>query len=438
MARRFVSRTIGVLSVLTLGVAASGGCGSTNDAPPDPLAGSDGSGGTNGPDGTGGPGPGRDSASPGNDGSVPGTDGSVPGTDGSSTADTSIPDVSFVYDAPLRDVTVTPDSACATTGATANRTPIDMFVMLDQSGSMGTDCNVGSATNSKWCNAINALSTYFKGAASTGQGAALQYFELPGGNCSNGNGYNVSAIPATGNGYVTLPSSAFDASLNAHTPNSLTPTEGAIRGITGFTSRAVNRLAGRKPIGILITDGDPSSCNTNLTTLRGLLQSHFTATGTMTFVVGMTGATDANLETLALGGNAPPHAATVNGVPNTCGSSAAPCRHWNVGNGNAAVFVEALKAISAAAVGCAFTIPPSSTGVIDPNTVRVEYLPGGAPPAQILGRVTDAAACAGVPNGFYYDNNVTPTTINLCASQCNVVQADPTAKINVLFGCAGG
>lgn len=445
MNRSPVLRTIGALSLSTaVSLAGLGACGGDANVGDAPGTGGNGGGGGGGADGTARGDPtgegGGGSDVRGGDGSTGGKDAigdrSAAQPDGTSTVDGNIPDVRFSYDAPVRDVALTTDSACASTGGTASLQPVDMFVMLDRSGSMSTDCNVGGTAGSKWCNAINSLSAYFKLASATGNGAALQFFNLGNGNC-NGTGYDVANVPA-GNGYVTLPSTGFDSALNAMSPSGMTPTEGAIRGVVAFTARAQNRRAGRKTIGILVTDGDPTECDTNLTNLRNILQTHFAATGVMTFVVGMTGASDANLETMATGGNGPTHPATVNGVAGTCGTGTAPCRHWNVGAGNASVFVEALRAIQAAAVGCTYTIPQSDAGVVDPSTVRVEYLPGGQPPPTVLKRVTDAAGCAGVTGGFYYDSNTNPTSIILCPTQCTVVQGDAKAKLNVLFGCQGG
>ena len=139
-----------------------------------------------------------------------------------------------------------------------------------------------------------------------------------------------------------------------------TPTEAAIRGLTKFT--AGNRRGGRVTIGVLVTDGDPNGCDQNLTNLSNLLQAHYTATTLRTFVIGMTGATDANLEQIAQGGNGPLHAATVGPLTNACGTSPAPCRHWNVGDGNPQAFIAALAAIQQASDGCA-----DGGGTINPN-----------------------------------------------------------------------
>lgn len=235
--------------------------------------------------------------------------------------------------------------------------PVDMYIMFDKSGSMGDpvgngaagDCNIGDNKNSKWCHAINALSGYLNSPSAKDQGAALQFFsgdDNP--TCGNGSPYDKPAIPAAD--YTTLPSNSFDGQLNGIVPGGATPMEAALRGLTSFT--AANRRAGRVTIGILITDGDPQGCNQNLGFLSGLLDAHFKATKIRTYVIGMNGATFKNLETIAGGGNAPPHAATVGTLNNACGDVAAPCKFWNVGDGDPGGFIQALAAIQESADGC--------------------------------------------------------------------------------------
>ena len=236
--------------------------------------------------------------------------------------------------------------------------PVDMFVMFDRSGSMGADCKLGDTTASKWCRSINALSGYFKSAGSTDQAAALQFFPLDNATkalCGTGDLYNVGAMPPTD--YQTLPSSAFDALLNSTSPDNGgggggggTPTEAAIRGLTRFT--AANRRPGKVTIGVLITDGDPNGCDENLSHLSALLEAHHTATTIRTYVIGMQGATFKNLEAIAQGGNGPLHGDAVGTITDACGDGAGPCRHWNVGDGDPAVFTAALAAIQQSADGC--------------------------------------------------------------------------------------
>ncbi len=243
--------------------------------------------------------------------------------------------------------------------------PVDMYVMFDRSGSMHEplegdtgDCNVGQNVESKWCRAINALSGYFNSAGAKGQAAALQFFPLKTHDdplCKTGDQYNTAAIPSSG--FIELSSNAFDAVLNTEAPSNRggglgTPTEAAIRGLTRFTAAPANRRPGRVTIGVLITDGDPNGCNEDRGDLSALLKAHFDATKIRTYVIGMAGASFDNLEDIAQGGNAPPHPATVGALTKACGDQPAPCRHWNVGDGNPQAFIAAMAAIQESADGC--------------------------------------------------------------------------------------
>lgn len=96
----------------------------------------------------------------------------------------------------------------------------------------------------------------------------------------------------------------------------------------------------------------------------------------------------------------------------------------------------AAGAIVGAQVPCTFTIPPPPTGeTLDPGLVNVAYLPGGMEPSQKVLRVMTQGDC-GPNGGWYYDDNASPTTILLCPATCSVVSADPSAQVDVLFGCA--
>jgi hypothetical protein len=52
-----------------------------------------------------------------------------------------------------------------------------------------------------------------------------------------------------------------------------------------------------------------------------------------------------------------------------------------------------------------------------------------------IARVSDATQCGA--GGWYDDDNTKASFINLCDATCAVVQADPTAKIQVFLGCLG-
>jgi hypothetical protein len=394
-----------------------------------------------GADATPADGPYADASTDGADGAPVDAMANDSSSDGTTAYDATS-DVTFSFDTGTTpDAGLTVDAACAQSTATAQAVPLDMYVLFDRSGSMNDiwpfpgDCDVGGTIPSKWCYAVNALSSYFSSNDATGNAAALQYFPISAGACS-GSGYSSPASPTSS--FRALPSTGFNSSLNGQAPEgSDTPLEGAIRGITGFTSNTANQRAGRKLIGVLITDGDPTgTCSNNITTLKNILSTHYTNTGIPTFVVGMTGATFANLESIAEGGGGPLHNDKVGSLTNACGTPGNTCRHWNANTGVGDTLTEALKQIQKSAVACTYAMPTTDAGIIDPNQVKVEYRPGGTGTPQTFNKVSSSANC-GSAGGFYYDKNSSPTSLTLCPTSCSTVQADSKAKVDILLGCLG-
>src|SRR5262249_7092016 len=101
----------------------------------------------------------------------------------------------------------------------------------------------------------------------------------------------------------------------------------------------------------------------------------------------------------------------------------------------ASQFLAALSAIQGKSIGCEFLMPTSSdAGVVDPTKILLEYTAtSGA--AEGVPRTTDATTCTG--DAYYFDNNTSPTKVQLCPSLCTKVQSDPGAIVNMLLGCAG-
>ncbi len=349
--------------------------------------------------------------------------GAASGTGGgaaSTGSDAGLLDVTFGYDADPEDAALSPDATCAASAIKAEPLPLDMYIILDKSGSMGTDCNVGSNGTSKWCYAINALNKFFTAPSSVGTGVALSFFS--GSSCPNLANAQVA--------YNTLPNhvTQLNNAMNGASPGGNTPTSAAANGIASYT--AANEKPGRKMIGVLITDGDPTSCSpTNVGQINTILANHFGSTNIPTFIIGMTGASFTNLETLANNAGAPSHT-------QNCGGGVNPCHFYNVANGDPAVFLAVLKAIQQTAIGCQYTIPTTDAGVIDPDKVVVEYTPGSGGPPQPLARVNDASQCT-ASGGWHYDNNANPKLIVLCPATCSAVTADQKAGIQIALGCLG-
>jgi hypothetical protein len=323
---------------------------------------------------------------------------------------------------------------CAAVAEEAEGQHLDMYVLLDHTGSMGNDCPLNLATpppanGSKWCFATNALGRYFTSAQAMGHRAALQFLAVQGFACAGGPG-NAEASPVVA--MTLLPVAAASPMITTLDAADAaggfgTPIEAGLRGIATFT--AGNVTPGRTMIGILITDGDPNGCDGNITNLAAVADAHFKATGIRTFIIGMTGATLTNLEPIAVAGGAAAHT-------DFCGNGVASCHYWSVGNGDPSAFVASLQAIAGQAVlPCQYTIPPPPAGTeFDPGLVNVSFTDAAGAESKLF-HVASEAACDGAMGGWFYDA-MPPTAVRLCKASCDVVTAAGAgSKVHVAFGC---
>lgn len=94
------------------------------------------------------------------------------------------------------------------------------------------------------------------------------------------------------------------------------------------------------------------------------------------------------------------------------------------------------QVVSGAALACEYPIPPPPDGMdFDPDRVNVEF-DDGMGGALEIGRVDNPAACAGVADGWYYDDPTAPTSIVLCPQTCDTIQGFASASVSIKFGCA--
>ncbi|MDC0740331.1 hypothetical protein [Polyangium mundeleinium] len=91
--------------------------------------------------------------------------------------------------------------------------------------------------------------------------------------------------------------------------------------------------------------------------------------------------------------------------------------------------------VAGAQVACEFGIPDPPEGTtVDLSSVVVDYTPGDMSPNKQFSQVADAAACAA--DAFYIDKPA--NKIILCPDTCGVVKNDAAAKVAVLFACDPG
>jgi len=196
-----------------------------------------------------------------------------------------------------------------------------------------------------------------------------------------------------------------------------TPMYPALKGAVDWATAAQASNPNERYVVVLVTDGDPSGCDTNINNIAMLAQTAYSTHQIPTYVVGIQGANRNNLNAIAKAGG-------------TMQAAFAGAAGGNVQQD----LINALQAIRGNVLSCDFAMPKSQTSdmSVDPGNVNVNFTPTGGM-AQVVGKTTGADACQS--GGWYYDVPAAPTKITLCPDTCKQVQADSQARIDIVLGC---
>lgn len=92
--------------------------------------------------------------------------------------------------------------------------------------------------------------------------------------------------------------------------------------------------------------------------------------------------------------------------------------------------------VSGSKVPCKIKLPEPKEGqTLDLNTISIVYSPGDMSKPLEFTRVESEGACAGGKDKFFIDE--ADKLIVLCPETCKLVEADPTAKVDVKLECGG-
>jgi hypothetical protein len=312
---------------------------------------------------------------------------------------------------------------CARDTQKAEQLPADLFILLDQSGSMTLEGN-------RWDPVTAALKAFIQSPTSAGLSVGLQYFPLGATTtedpaiCLPAN-YATPAVPLG-----ALPAQAVPlvSSIDAHHFTAAqgndaahwgTPTLPAVQGALQYLAAEATKHPERRPFLLLATDGLPSKlCTGN--SIAGIATAlQMGAAGTpaiQTFVIGI--GKLATLNDLATAGGTGKPAFIVDGAGTT----------------TQAELTAALGEIRQVALPCEYTIPPPTTGKIDPKQVNVEHSTDGAASSVFL-KVENAAACRDGESNWYYDDELLPTKVMMCPAACQTLKQGG-GSIDIVFGCA--
>jgi hypothetical protein len=320
-------------------------------------------------------------------------------------------------------------ATCASESRKGLVVPVDIFIMMDQSGSMTDEVTGPNGTmGMKWDFLKEAFTAFVQDPTSAGIGIGIQYFPIPNiddSSCDAGT-YAVTNdpnAPPSGVGVAIAPlpgnAAAMVSSLNAHTPGGQTPSVAALAGALQYAQSWSLQNPTHKVVVVFATDGDPHGCTNNTVNVAATV-AQMAATGVPpvpTYVIGI-GDSLKSLNQIAAAG----------------GTTAALI--VSTGQDVAAQFLAAMNQIrSSTSVPCVLTVPTGDGGAVDFGKVNVVDSPAdGGAPLNFL-QVPNAGACDPAAGGWFYDNPAAPMTISLCPASCAVITTDVAAQVDIQLGC---
>jgi hypothetical protein len=325
------------------------------------------------------------------------------------------------------------DKSCTAVGAMAKQLPVDVFVVLDRSGSMLNDINDDGSMGTmptptpgvpiKWDAMVEALTKFVNAPGASGLQLGLSVFpamdammcgrrnEM----CCQAAGYATPLVPVTALPGGAMAFLAGVAAKPAMMGNG-TPTLPAIQGAIQYGLQR-EMMAGRRIAIALATDGMPNDCNSNVNNVANAAMMGANQ-GIFTFVIGVGKKLD-NLNQIAVAG----------------GTKAAHLVEMATADELVKAFTDVQN--QAAKLACSFMIPPPPAGMtLDPSKVNVAFKAADPMKSFQIGQVGSRMAC-GAQGGWYYDNASNPRTVTLCEASCAQVNSSGDGGIELQFGCAG-
>ena len=341
--------------------------------------------------------------------------------------------------------------------------PVAIYLMLDNSLSM--EWSTDQSRDSKWDEAVDAITAFVTDPNSADIDVAIQYFHPEGvGNAADECDGTAHESPAVEAGRLPEHASAIVDSLGDTGPQSDTPTVGALTGATAYCAAFQAQNPDEQCVVVLVTDGQPNGCGLSASCDDGggrgsrssmdcvdpdaeaaltSIAADANANGVVTFTVGMAGVTDdgfALLDAVAVAGGS------------DCSPEQPGAEACNVSTTGSEGFLNALNAIrdsisvtetvsetittvETTTVPCQWEIPvPPSDEELDPNLINVNLSYSGTTESIVS---VPAADDCGLAEGhaWFYDDPEDPTIISVCPETCDLLSSDAAASVEVLFGC---
>jgi hypothetical protein len=333
-------------------------------------------------------------------------------------------------------------AACADYSEKAHLSPVNMILIVDKSGSMGAEGQVGPqdwqvVRSQRWEPLRAALLAFFGNPGTSDIYASLDFFPAPGNYAPDG----AATGPCNPAEYqaprLDVPLSSlndpaqvelFTDSINSPLlqPGGGTPTIAALQGSLEYASSIAAKQTdpGAQTMVVIITDGEPGfaapdgtaveGCTGNNTTqIITLVTNYYKSSPSIrTYVFGVGIELDSMKAIAQAGGT------VFKPIP--------------VGDPTAtqAKFLNELKTAQTRVFSCDYQVPQPDGGTLDRGLVNVEYVPQGTGAPELL---YFSADCSGTKPGWKY--STAGDKVQLCDPTCNRLKADPAAQVNLRFGC---
>jgi hypothetical protein len=305
----------------------------------------------------------------------------------------------------------------------AEPAPVDMYIMFDQSSSMGDPLPMSNPPTTWWGAAQQAVTNFVNdpraGGAQVGSPAmtvGIQYFPLGGmepQSCMADYG-----TPEVELGLLPGNAAAVAGSIQKHQPQAFTPTSVALRGAIAHMKAWAPAHVGHAAVVVLVTDGFPTECDPkDITDIAQIAKTAFeTDPKVRTFIVGFNGGPgDANAQELAVAGGT--------GKPFLI-------KGGDIGS----QFVDAMLSISSSQLQCKFDLPdPPPDMKLDISQVAVTYTPSATMVEAQVPKLNGLGDCElNGNNGWFYDSPTAPTKIEVCPGTCQKFAA---GVVKTASGC---
>lgn len=337
---------------------------------------------------------------------------------------------------------------CESASSEAKLSPVFLAFAFDVSGSMGKydHPNWWHDPAAKWIPVRQATSAFFEDASSNGISASMTFFPADDDVCESDT-YLTPDVAMT-----ALPSSDFSSALDDYEAEvgmplsggdwrGNTPTLAAFLGTSEYLAAFQANNTEAKTAVVLVTDGLPQGCKAedNQVAAVSAAVAALLETGIRTYVIGIENPTVPPAELPEDWDDwgcddepcAPPNTLdALHEVANAGGTVEAFLIDTGDPAATQATLRQAIDAIRSQSISCELGIPPNPNGgTFDPDRIDVTYTVEGT-----TMRFNFDPTCQ-EPGSWHYDDDTNPSSIQLCADACDLIQSLPGAQLDVAFLC---